>query len=78
MGLNDLYCQFRGQIMLMESFSSIIKIISLTLQEEKQRRILDSSGQNVDTSTTLTMKISLGSSMTKNSNIPHQNSRGPQ
>lgn len=43
MGLNDSYSQFREQIMLIEPFPSISKILSLPLQEEKQIGILISN-----------------------------------
>jgi len=41
MGLNDeLYSQIRGQILALEPFPSLDKIINMILQEENHRKII--------------------------------------
>ncbi|XP_057953865.1 uncharacterized protein LOC131148145 [Malania oleifera] len=43
MGLNDSFTHIQGQILLMDPTSSIDNVLSLTLQEEKQRNVVGSS-----------------------------------
>ncbi|KAG6721636.1 hypothetical protein I3842_03G121500 [Carya illinoinensis] len=43
MGLNDSFTHIRGQILLMDPIPSIDRVLSLTLQEEKQRKVVGSS-----------------------------------
>ena len=42
MGLNDSYSTIRGQILLYEPLLDINKVLSLILQEEKQRSLKNS------------------------------------
>ncbi|XP_057975992.1 uncharacterized protein LOC131163422 [Malania oleifera] len=43
MGLNDSFTHSRGQILHMDLMPSIDRVLSLTLQEEKQRKVVGSS-----------------------------------
>ncbi|KAF5480803.1 hypothetical protein F2P56_001516 [Juglans regia] len=69
-GLNDSYSQFRGQILLMESFPTISKVFSLTLQEEKQRGVSMSNTQHLSTSIALSTKVSASVFMSTNGGKP--------
>jgi hypothetical protein len=58
MGLNESYSHVRGQILLIDPLSSINKVFSLVIQEERQRMISSSSlsfNQNTTTLFTKTM-----------------------
>lgn len=39
MGFNESYSSFRGQALLMDPFPPIKKVLSLILQEERQREV---------------------------------------
>ena len=47
MGLNDSYAQIRGQILMMDPFTSINKVFSLVLQEERHKHINVASNSSV-------------------------------
>ena len=46
LGLNDYYATIRGQILLYEPLPNINKVLSLVLQEEKQRSLKNGSATN--------------------------------
>ncbi|KAF5456987.1 hypothetical protein F2P56_021127 [Juglans regia] len=57
MGLSDSFNSIRSQILLLDPFPSINKVISLVLQEEKQREvILDTSVPSLESIAALTAK----------------------
>ena len=54
MGLNDSYDNLIGQILLIEPFSSLSKVCSLILQEEKRRNIgHGNTGYNLEAAATM-------------------------
>ena len=48
MGLNDLYSQIKGQILLMDPLPSINKVYSLLIQEERQRNVGNNSNVHIE------------------------------
>lgn len=64
MGLNEAYSSIKGQILSMDSFTSITKVFPLIAQEEKQREI--GASANAESSHAFAVKNDAG---TKNKNV---------
>ncbi|KAF5447720.1 hypothetical protein F2P56_033249, partial [Juglans regia] len=65
MGLNDSFTHIRGQILLMDPMPSIDRVLSLTLQEEKQRKVVGSPLMT-ETAALFSKNVNLPGTMIKN------------
>ena len=64
-GLNDLYSQVRGQLLLMDPLPAINKVSSLVSQEERQRKVGSQFNSGGDSTNTMAFVVNNDSS-----NIP--------